>query len=89
MSKVKHTPGPWKASEFVSEVDGWTEVTIRKDDHEEECLAIVERGEDAYLIAAAPDMLEALKNIENDDNHIPSTIWAMVKDAIAKAEGRE
>lgn len=32
------------------------------------------------------DMLEALKNIENDDGHIPATIWNLRNDAIAKAE---
>ena len=37
------------------------------------------------LIAAAPDMLEALQNLENDDNSIPERAWKMVKDAIAKA----
>lgn len=34
------------------------------------------------------DLLEALKNIENDDGSIPGTIWAMCIAAIAKAEGR-
>jgi len=38
------------------------------------------------LIAAAPDMLEALKNLENDDGSIPQHAWKMVKAAIAKAE---
>ena len=41
----------------------------------------------AKLIAAAPDMLEALQNLENDDNSIPECAWKMVKDAIAKATG--
>lgn len=40
------------------------------------------------LIAAAPDMYEALKNIENDDNHIPNSIWEMIQNAINKAEGK-
>jgi len=42
----------------------------------------------AQLIEAAPDMLEALKNLENDDGSIPQRAWDMVKAAIAKAEGR-
>jgi len=41
----------------------------------------------ANLISAAPDMYEALKNIENDDNRIPQTIWDMIQNAIKKAEG--
>ena len=46
------------------------------------------READARLIAAAPEMYEALRNIENDDGHMPETIWKMVQDALAKAEGR-
>ena len=41
----------------------------------------------AYLIAAAPELLEALENLENDDNSIPSHAWDMVQSAIAKAKG--
>lgn len=37
------------------------------------------------LISAAPDMLEALQNLENDGNSIPEHAWKLVKDAIAKA----
>ena len=37
------------------------------------------------LIAAAPDLLEALQNIENDDNRIPARIWEMRNQAIKKA----
>lgn len=37
------------------------------------------------LMIAAPDLLEALMNIENDDNSIPATIWEMRNQAIKKA----
>ena len=43
----------------------------------------------AKLISAAPDLFEALINIENDDNRIPSTIWEMRNKAINKALGEE
>ena len=43
----------------------------------------------AKLISAAPDLFEALINIENDDNRIPSTIWEMRNKAINKALGDE
>lgn len=39
----------------------------------------------AKLMAAAPKMLEALQNLENDDNLIPYHAWKMVKDAISAA----
>lgn len=41
----------------------------------------------AYLIAAAPDLLEALKNLENDDGQIPDHAWTLCQDAIRAAEG--
>jgi hypothetical protein len=42
----------------------------------------------ARLIAAAPDMLEALQNLENDDgSSMPDSAWKLVQDAIAKATG--
>lgn len=44
-----------------------------------------EQKANAKLIAAAPDLLEALMSIENDDNSIPATIWEMRNAAIKKA----
>ena len=43
----------------------------------------------AQLISAAPDLFEALINIENDDNRIPETIWEMRNKALNKALGEE
>lgn len=40
----------------------------------------------ARLMAAAPDMLEALENLENDDGSIPDHAWEMVQEAIKKAK---
>lgn len=37
------------------------------------------------LICAAPDLLEALQNLENDNGQIPDHAWKLVQDAIAKA----
>ncbi len=45
----------------------------------------VYREKDVTLISAAPDMLEALQNLENDNNAIPEHAWKMVQDAIKKA----
>lgn len=41
----------------------------------------------ARMMAAAPKMLEALENIENDDKHMPETAWKLVCEAIAAAKG--
>jgi hypothetical protein len=39
----------------------------------------------AQLIAAAPDLLEALQNLENDDGSIPEHAWKLCQAAISKA----
>lgn len=39
------------------------------------------------LVCAAPDLLEALENLENDNGQIPSGAWDLVCSAIAKARG--
>lgn len=41
----------------------------------------------ARLISAAPELLEALESIENDDGRIPATIWELRNVAIWKARG--
>lgn len=48
-----------------------------------EAAAIAEKR----LRDAAPQMLEALQNLENDDGRIPAPAWKMVCDAIAAATG--
>ena len=97
----KHTPGPWilfqdqsvrhyagiEAGKLSIVSIGYPDELNPIDDSgvhgntEDEALA------NAYLIAAAPDLLEALENLENDDNSIPSHAWDMVQSAIAKAKG--
>lgn len=43
----------------------------------------------ARLITAGPDLLEALQNLENDDDSIPAHAWKMCQDAISKAIGQQ
>ena len=40
------------------------------------------------LILAAPKMLEALENLENDNGAIPDHAWKRIKDAIECAVGK-
>lgn len=88
----KHTPGPWNATKF-------NPVTGDIDDcylYVEPGIAVIERkvkGRDqhdtanARLLASAPDLLEALENLENDNGAIPDHAWQMVQKAIARARG--
>jgi hypothetical protein len=45
--------------------------------------------EDAYLIAAAPDLLEALKRIKETGVYVGAIAQEMMDSAIKKAEGTE
>ena len=79
MSSAKHTPGPWKTSRAKLPSDGAYDYAIGAD-FGGQTLAIAEafgRVDDniylypdaeanAHLIAAAPDMLEALKECADD-----------------------
>ena len=82
----KHTPGPWRMGTFVNGeiVVGaehrWTKPLIRN----------IENESDARLIAAAPQLLEALCNlldmVTDNRTHGPEVYAAA--NAISKAEGR-
>ncbi len=72
---TKHTPGPWAVH---------PQSLMAVHQPELECW-IPQNKQDAQLIAAAPDLLEALQNLENDNGSIPHHAWAMVQTAIAKA----
>ena len=72
--ETKHTPGPWTFS----------------DNHRGEfCIngkpiSVAE----SKILSAAPEMFEALMNLENDDGTaMPDTAWKMVLSAIEKAGG--
>jgi len=97
----KHTPGPWSTcclDRCPHHVYGSNHDEVICDllHNEPNCygydkysgiVTIDQRQANARLIAAAPDLLEALENLENDDNSIPSHAWDMMQSAIAKAKG--
>jgi hypothetical protein len=84
----KHTPGPWLANRRYVETE---EKTV--------CEVFGGNREDAHLIAAAPELLEALKLVVSYDegNHIDglemmlaySKALDAARAAIAKAEGEK
>ena len=88
---TKHTPGPWRYEPSLARP-----VTLKRkhwkvgsnSTGKGVALAFGDGDANARLIAAAPEMLEALKNLENDDGkRMPASAWALVQNAIRKAEG--
>lgn len=88
MSKATHTPGPWHAilereSWWVRGFGGWLSISL---------IGRAEARENAHLIAAAPDLLEACEQVISDWNsnedwngNLRGTIDKLVA-AVAKAK---
>lgn len=100
---MSHTPGPWTVAESGSrfrhlndpmpELFGTAEDTcILTVEGEYEVLGCSEwlraERDDLLLMAAAPDLLEALKEILNEVEHMHRADRERALAAIAKAEGR-
>jgi hypothetical protein len=92
-----YTPGPWKVDDYADDP------RIRSERY---CIALVTGGLDgdekpeptrlanAHLIAAAPELLEAVRALLAASDHTLPSEWrrdrpvSIAKAAIAKAEGR-
>lgn len=103
--KVEHTPGPWMVEEstpgdghhFIKAQDG-TFVVFPDDGWNESYRNYEERLANAHLIAAAPELYEALKHLCNEitlqrvlrdqNNLYESKAHELAVAAIMKAEGR-
>jgi hypothetical protein len=78
----KHTPGPWTWN-------GTFPIRIIDAEGFVVCDGIIPREEDnARLIAAAPDLLAALKYLLDNQGDYSSDGIALCRKAIAKAEGK-
>lgn len=89
---AKHTPGPWRHDYISSssQPSGWTNIHGDPDKDGWTLLAKVHTASDARLIAAAPDMLAALRKISNMDGRDDLTsAWTIARTAIAKAIGEQ
>lgn len=103
---VKHTPGPWHVDPKAPEESFFEDVNILR--HDGLAVAVcVHNGDivppepeaNARLIAAAPDLLEALRELFatvqgecprllDEDRGANPHLYSSIVDAIAKAEGR-
>lgn len=96
MNRPWHTPGPWIAvGAWVEHPDDNTPDICNCDPFSmyQEGRSDKEVCANARLIAAAPDLLEALKACDEamaymSEYDIPLTLPGQVKAAIAKAEGK-
>jgi hypothetical protein len=91
---MKHTPGPWRAFNHSWE---YTSILAPNFDHAVARLDISHTTEEAqesdealmaanaHLIAAAPELLEALRSMLEDDDHDEAKRKARA--ALAKVEG--
>ena len=100
-NKPKHTPGPWNADKATYH-NGYIEYFVRRDGDAVAITGDITDPEtkqpseaNAQLIAAAPDLLEALKWIMSecrvfcqDSMDIDDGAVYSAREAIAKAEGR-
>ena len=81
-----HTPGPWR---LLQAADGWWHLMANGLDVTAEKLRCT--IPDANLIAAAPELLAALRAVSSRHSHIETADmpdWLQqVEDAISKAEG--
>ena len=88
MSKLKHTPGPWEAD--VTNVFEYSGGKDRLHFRVARCDFDGQRNNEAIanarLIAAAPEMLEALIKIYNNAN-INGFEYVMVEELIERATG--
>jgi hypothetical protein len=96
---MSHTPGPWGLDDDTMEIfsnttghsTGWIAKVLGNDDNGRP-LKSDEMTANACLIAAAPELLAALKAIKAvlwSDSEDIRPVEKMIDAAIAKAEGRE
>jgi methyl coenzyme M reductase subunit C-like uncharacterized protein (methanogenesis marker protein 7) len=72
----QYTKGPWRRCEEIPDV------II---DSEGYVIAEHVSQDEMSLVIAAPCLLHALQNIENDNGQIPDHAWKVIQDAISKA----
>ena len=94
---MSHTPGPWRAVKNPMRETGYFVLAGEAKDESSMSATIarhsISHGQfdseaDARLVAAAPALLEALRQILDGTEGIPSDYQDAAYAAIAKAEGR-
>jgi hypothetical protein len=85
-----HTKGPWRYQKEITRSFGCNPV-VKFQVYREEGVyghpASCDDEDDALLISAAPDLLEALEAIEAFDTPLPCGLLEQARAAISKAKG--
>lgn len=89
MIKAKHTPGPWKIDYGYNRSINFIGPCVPDQYAGSSWLRVTEAN--ARLIAAAPELLEALKLLVEDRHpeFIPAHKWEQARAAIAKATDQQ
>lgn len=77
-----HTPGPWVANHFGDVFQAADDDLLIAS-----CFGGMRSDANSLLIAAAPDLLALLQEIDSS-GYFQEEYWAKISAAIAKAEGR-
>lgn len=86
----KHTPGPWKQQSYLLYASQMGKAEYPIHAKKRGLIAKAYKDSDACLIAAAPDLLEALQTFPGftDDATIGDTWIETMRAAVAKATGK-
>lgn len=95
-----HTPAPWKLSPRVDDFSSRNPGMVMGDNRTASLVAMVYSPANARLIAAAPELLAALRMVADEvccfedgprpysgDSYLPEKFKDAIRAAIAKAEG--
>ena len=88
MNEAKHTPGPWKANDARNQ-DGTRDIYYVGQPVPWKIASGCSTVQNARLIAAAPDLLEALQDlsISASESGYSGIVLDRARTAIAKAKG--
>jgi len=92
MSDAKHTPGPWAVSTQgvgfeVDSADGWQVAQAQQRHEDGRGKEATMRLANARLIAAAPELLEALQFVMSAHGEQLDSAFQQAQEAITKATG--
>ncbi len=89
---MNYTKGKWyialNGKILIKTEQGFTEICQMPFGSAREADEMPEAQANAYLIAATPDMYEALKQIASCKSNVPGDVIDIAQKALAKAEGK-